>query len=160
LNGQQQEFGSDTVSFVSAINLLIRKPTNNPSSFRVGRNKYFALDQPGFHLDLGLEARRGYFMSVRPMPKQLMVNINVCTTAFYMPGNLAQAMIAFRDQVGGMPSHFAKRLKVVTTHLGRPMKRLILCIMGTTPRQVSFFCEVLGGTVTVEQYFNQSRSDV
>jgi eukaryotic translation initiation factor 2C len=158
LDGQQRDF--DTAPFVSAMNLLLQKHTNNPSSIRVGQNKYFALNQQSFHLDLGLEARRGYFMSVRPMYKQLMVNVNVCMAAFYAPGNLAQAMIAFRDQRGGMPPSFAERLKVITTHLGYPKKRSILRIMGTTPRQTSFPCAELGGTITVEQYFRRSKSNV
>ncbi|KAI0699005.1 ribonuclease H-like domain-containing protein [Cytidiella melzeri] len=153
LEGRQRDY--DTGPSISAMNLILQKHTNQPGSVRVGQNKYFSLAQPSFYLGLGLEARRGYFMSVRPMYKQLMVNVNVCMAAFYAPGNLAQAMLAFNRDSGGMPSSFADRLKVVSTHLGYPRKRAIYRIMSTTPRQTKFSCDELGGTVTVEQYFQR-----
>lgn len=50
----------------------------------VGRNRFFfpTAMQPQ-SLGGGLEAWRGFYSSVRPAFKQLMVNVNVCTTAFY-----------------------------------------------------------------------------
>lgn len=97
-------------------------------------------------------------MSVRPMYKQLMVNINVCMTAFYTPGNLAQAMQAFQQQTGGaMPQTFADRLKVSTKHLGYTRKFTIFRIMtGKTARTERFDCSELGGMVTVEDFFKRS----
>lgn len=96
-------------------------------------------------------------MSVRPAYKQLMVNVNVCMTAFYSPGNLAQAMIAFQNQTGGgMPSRFAEKLKVATTHLGYTRKKAIFRMTDQTARQARFDCQELGGVVTVEQYFQRS----
>lgn len=144
------------------MNLILQKQITGvitqSNAVKLGQNKYFNLAQPSFPLSLGLEARRGYFMSVRPMYKQLMVNVNVCMAAFYTPGNMADAMFEYERQTGGMPSQFVQRLKVVTSHLGYPRKRAILRIMGTNPRQQSFPCAELGGTVTVEQYFQRSES--
>ncbi|KAI0084517.1 ribonuclease H-like domain-containing protein [Irpex rosettiformis] len=157
LNGQQKQF--DTGPFVSAMNLLLQKQMAagiaQSTAVRVGQNKYFSLSQPSFPLSLGLEARRGYFMSVRPMYKQLMVNVNACMAAFYSPGNMADAMLAFIRTQGAMPSQFVQRLKIETSHLGYSRRRPIRRIMGTNARQQKFPCEELGGSVTVEQYFQR-----
>lgn len=139
------------------MNLVFQKHISQQNAVRVGQNKYFSLNQPGLPLELGLEARRGYFMSVRPMYKQLMVNVNACMAAFYTPGNMAQAMFAFGEKMGAMPSHFAQRLKVEMGHLGYPRRRPVLRIAGANARQQTFHCAELGGTVTVEQYFQRSR---
>lgn len=124
---------------------------------RVGQNKYFFPAEERFPLTLGLEACRGFFMSVRPNFKQLMVNINVCMTGFYMGGNLADAMMEFQRQTGALPSEFFDRLKVVTTHLGYPRKKAIFRIGGNTSRQQRFKCdEYGGGEISVEDYFKRS----
>ena len=88
-----------------------------------------------------------------------MVNINVCMTAFYTPGNLAQAMDAFQSQTGGaMPSYFAERLKISTKHLGYTRKYTIHKVMTSlTARSHRFDCQEMGGQVTVEQYFKKSK---
>ena len=125
---------------------------------RAGKSKYFFPDTEPFGLALGLQALRGYFISVRPSFKQLMVNINVAMAAFYVPGKLVDAMLAFQQQTGGLPNEFFEKLKVVTTHLGYPRKKAILQIMGTTPRATRFQCDEFGGQVTVEEYFRRSKS--
>jgi eukaryotic translation initiation factor 2C len=124
---------------------------------RVGKSKYFFPDRERFPLALGLEAVRGYFMSVRPSFKQLMVNINVAMAAFYVPGNLAVAMQAFQRNTGSMPKEFFDRLRVVTMHRGYPVKRAIFQIMSNTPRKMRFQCEEFGGQITVEDYFRRSK---
>lgn len=132
--------------------MIVQKHASE-TGVRVGQNKYFFPAEDRFPLSLGLEACRGFFVSVRPSFKQLMVNINVAMTAFYTPGNLADAMLAFQQQVGTLPKEFFETLKVVTRHLGYPRKKAILRVMGTTPRQTTFDCK--GKKITVEQYFKQ-----
>ena len=111
-------------------------------------------------VSLGVEAYRGFFMSVRPMYKQLMVNVNVCMTAFYSPGNLARVMQDFQQQTsGGMPSSFADRLKVSTKHLGYTRKFTIFRIMNSkTARKEKFKCDdpEINREVTVMEYFRRS----
>ena len=160
LDGRDKDY--DTGPFVSAVNLILQKQIlgviNQSNAVRVGQNKYFSLAEQSYGLSLGLEARRGYFMSVRPMYKGLMVNVNACMAAFYAPGNMAQAMFAFRDQTqGGMPSKFAQRLQIETTHLGYRKRRGVLRIERNSARQQQFSCAELGGTVTVEKYFHKSK---
>ncbi len=85
-----------------------------------------------------------------------MVNVNVCATAFYSEGNLAEAMIVFEQaSFGARMSAFVQRLRVRTEHLGhqKSVKRLAKL----NARQYRFEAQELGGMVTVEEYFRRSR---
>ncbi|CAL1702590.1 unnamed protein product [Somion occarium] len=156
MSGQPQYRDADVLPIVSALNLVLQQHASRVG-VRVGKNRYFIPTSNAiFPLTLGLEARQGFFLSVRPMYKQLMVNINVCTTAFYLPGNLAMAMMAFqRESSGGMPRDFADKLKVVTTYLGYPRKRTIKSIARTPASRTTFHCEEFGGNISVEEYYKR-----
>ena len=85
-----------------------------------------------------------------------MVNVNVCTTAFYVPGNLADAMIAFRDaSYGARPNSFVKGVRIQAKHLG--YRKTVKALTKVDARGHKFDSEF--GTVTVEQYFKKSTSD-
>lgn len=157
MEGRPDARDADLQPLVSALNLVLQQHASR-SGIRVGQNRYFfRASATSQSLSLGVEAWRGFFMSVRPMYKQLMVNINVCMTAFYKPGNLADAMIAFQQESGGgMPRAFAEKLKVSTRHLGHIRKKAIHRLTNETARQARFDCQELGGMVTVEQYFQRS----
>ena len=123
----------------------------------IGRNKFFhpSAAERSVSLGGGLEARRGFYSSVRPAHKQLMVNVNVCTTAFYTPGNLATRLQEFMSHsFGARPTAFVKGLRVVATHLG--YRKTIKKAANVSARQHKFTAEGLG-EVTVEQYFARSR---
>ena len=81
-------------------------------------------------------------------------------TAFIVPGNLAQRLLEFANNSrGGMPTlpkAMVKSIKVKTLHLGH--KRKLNAIGTTSARRTSFDCEELGGRVTVEVYFQKSKS--
>ncbi|OCH91554.1 Piwi-domain-containing protein [Obba rivulosa] len=139
---------------ISALNLVLEQHASRVG-VRVSKNKYFFPTSQRIPLGLGTEAWRGFFVSIRPTVKQLMVNVNVCMTAFYTAGNLAERMQEFLRSAGGMPPSFASRLKVVTRHLGYARKRSIFRIMNTTPRATRFDCEEFGGSITVEEYFKR-----
>ena len=124
----------------------------------VGRNRFFHPSPmaPPVSLGGGLEAWRGFYTSVRPSWKQLMVNVNVCTTAFYTPGNLAQKMVEF---MAGAPSgrlaSFVRGVRVKTTHLG--YRKTAKTVAKVNARQHRFEAEGMG-LVTVEEYFLKSKS--
>ena len=103
----------------------------------------------------GLEAWKGFYSSVRPAYKQLMVNVNVCTTAFYTPGNLADSMVAFRNaSFGAKMNTFVKGIRVKATHLG--YRRTIKTISKHTAKTYKFNCDDFKAEVTVEEYFKRS----
>jgi eukaryotic translation initiation factor 2C len=157
LEGQSESRDYDPLPLISALNLVLQRHATK-TGVRVGQNRYFfPSSEEKFNLSLGLEARRGFFASVRPTYNQLMVNVNVCMTAFYVPGNLADAIKAFqRQSIGGMPSKFAQKIKVTTKHLGYKRKKPIFAITSNTAHQTFFDCQELGGRVSVEQYFKRS----
>lgn len=85
-----------------------------------------------------------------------MVNVNVCTTAFYSPGNLADAMVAFRNaSFGAKVNAFVKGIRVQATHLG--YRKTIKAMSKYNARTYKFPCDELGGEVTVEEYFRRSK---
>ena len=90
MSGNPQHRDTDTQPMIAALNLILQQYASR-RGVRVGQNKYFFPSSSEHHtLSLGVEAFRGFFMSVRPMYKQLMVNANVATTAFYQEDKYSQ----------------------------------------------------------------------
>lgn len=71
---------------IQALNIILAKfPNKSSNMVPVGRNKFFVINEAALKFDLGpgLTALKGYYTSVRPTVGNMMVNLNVCTTAFY-----------------------------------------------------------------------------
>ncbi|KAJ7052794.1 argonaute-like protein [Mycena amicta] len=155
VSGNFQYRDYDIMPLLSAMNLLLASHANRTGT-QIGRNRFFfpADDQP-VSLGGGLEAFRGFYSSVRPAHNQLMVNLNVCTTAFYKAGNLARAMTEFRDSsFGARPAAFVKGVRVKTAHLG--YKKTVKKISEKTAKTHIFACAELNNErVSVEQYFKR-----
>ncbi|KAI0767246.1 Piwi-domain-containing protein [Fomes fomentarius] len=153
LEGQMDYRNYDFAPVVNAMNIIL---SAHPSrvvggGVQVGRNRYFHPNQAvrPFHLGGGLEAWRGFYSSVRPAWKQLMVNVNVCTTAFYTPGNLAEKMLEFME-INPRLTSFVRGVRIKTTHL--KYKKTAKTVSKLNARQHRFTAEGMG-EVTVEQYF-------
>jgi eukaryotic translation initiation factor 2C len=156
LSGNIESRDYDVQPLLSAVNLVLQTHAAR-TGVRVGKNRYFFPSQERFDLALGVEAWKGFFTSARPVYKELMVNVGVCMTAFYKPGNLAEAIIEFnRTSNGAMLQRFTQKLKVTTSHLGYKQKKPIKKIMSTTARQTTFHCEEYKGKISVEDYFKRS----
>jgi eukaryotic translation initiation factor 2C len=176
INGDANARDYDTLPLVSALNLVLQQHANR-TGVRVGKNRYFFPSAEKFKLGPRVEAWQGFFASVRPTYKELMVNVyvsylfsftpchlilhisNVCMTAFVQPGNLADALNEFAgNSRGAMPNlpNSMKRIRIRTLHLG--YKKAIYRVGTTSARNTKFLCEELGGTVSVEQYFAKSVS--
>ncbi|KZT01939.1 Piwi-domain-containing protein [Laetiporus sulphureus 93-53] len=162
MDGRPELENLDKSPLVSALNLVVQEHAQRNGirvgqhDIRVGHRYFFRGSSDHQGLSSVIEAWRGFFVSVRPMYKQLMVNVNVCMTAFFVPGNLATAMSKFSHKgKDRMRMEFVQRVKVATAHLGYTRKKSILRIMSEPPRKLSFECEELGGEVTVEDYFKR-----
>ncbi|KAJ7594394.1 argonaute-like protein [Mycena floridula] len=155
VQGQPQYRGYDIAPLISALNIILAtRPIR--SGVLLGRNRFFFKSAaPPVNLGGSIEAWRGFYSSVRPTHNQLMVNVNVCTTAFYVPGNLAQAMKTFMNHsFGARLSVFAHKVRVKTLHLGH--KKSVFAVSNMTPSQHKFRCEEFGNAeVTVETYFKR-----
>ncbi|TDL21938.1 Piwi-domain-containing protein [Rickenella mellea] len=145
----------DVQPIISAFNLITSQHAAKQGVI-CGKNRYFFPDQT-FPLSLGVEAWKGYYSSVRPAYKQLMVNVNVCMSAFYVPtSKLSDAIMEFqRRSQGAVPAFFVGKVKVSTSHLGYRMKKPIKAIENTPATQKFFDCAELGGRVSVAQYFER-----
>lgn len=160
LEGARQYRGYDILPVIAALNLILAAHSSNPSGggVMVGRNKFFhpSAAHPPLPLGGGLEAWRGFYSSVRPAYKQLMVNVNVCTTAFYEVGNLAQKMQEFASaSFGARYNAFAKGVRIKATHLG--YTKSISKVAEVNARQHKFKTPEYGD-VTVVQYFERKYS--
>ncbi|KAI8989621.1 ribonuclease H-like domain-containing protein [Trametes punicea] len=147
LEGQPQYRGYDIMPVINALNVIFAMHPNRVvgGGVMVGRNKFFhpSPTAPPVSLGGGLEAWRGFYSSVRPAWKQLMVNVNVCTTAFYTPGNLAERLIEFMNaSFGARPAAFVKGVRVRTTHLG--YRKTVKTAAKVNARQHKFVAEDLG----------------
>ncbi|TFK31811.1 argonaute-like protein [Crucibulum laeve] len=156
LAGRPESRNEDIMPLISALNVILAAHPNRSGGggVMVGRNRFFfpTAAQP-FSLGGGLEAWKGFYSSVRPAHNQLMVNVNVCTTAFYTPGNLAQALMVFRDSsFGARPNAFVKGVRVKTLHLG--YRKSIKGMANKTAKQHTFDAGDLG-IVSVEVYFKK-----
>ncbi|KAG6900095.1 hypothetical protein C0993_002943 [Termitomyces sp. T159_Od127] len=156
MSGKAESRDYDPLPLVSALNLVLQQHASR-NGVRVGKNRYFfPASSQKVSLGPGVEAFQGFYTSVRPSYKQLLVNVNVCMTAFIVPGNLADALLSFsRGSHGTMPTlpKSFGRIRVRTKHLGhtKPIKRI-----GTTSaRNTRFDCAELGGVVSVERYFEK-----
>ncbi|KAF8558356.1 Piwi-domain-containing protein, partial [Imleria badia] len=155
-NGDVKSRDYDFAPLVGAYNLVLQHHASH-SGVRVGKNRYFFPSSgQGMELSIGVEAWRGFFMSARPVYKELMVNVGVCMTAFYKPGNLAQAIMEFqRKSQGAMLRRFAQKLKVTTSHLGYKQTKPLKDIMSTTSKNTTFQCDEFNAKISVQQYFKR-----
>ena len=65
----------DTLPLISALNLVVQQHVSRVT-VRVGKSRYFIpTSQGGYSLGPGMEAIQGFYASVRPAFKQLMVNV-------------------------------------------------------------------------------------
>lgn len=161
LNGADAEY--DPLPIVSAFNLITTTHATR-TGVLFGKNRYFypssAFGEDTKSLSPGLDAWKGFYTSVRPVFKSLMVNVNVCMSAFYAPKqNLADAILQFSNySYGASPRSFYRRVRVTTSHLGYTKRHGIKAIGPSTARKTTFDCAELGEKVSVEQYFQRSKS--
>ena len=86
-----------------------------------------------------------------------MVNVNICTSAFYIPSERLSDII---ERLGPSSAQFLKRVRVTTKYLEYPKKFSVKGFSRNNAREETFDCEELGGKVNIEQYFLKSMSSV
>ena len=146
----------DPLPIISAFNLIMTThATRNGVSF--GKNRYFfpprslnPSEEP-FYLSQGLEAWKGFFTSVRPTYKTLMMNVNVCMGAFIIPNKQLSKIIL---QCGESSASFLRRARVTLNHTGYRKRATIKEFGSKTARETVFQCDKYG-KISVEQYFKK-----
>ncbi|RKP24709.1 Piwi domain-containing protein [Syncephalis pseudoplumigaleata] len=123
----------------------------------IGRSIYTGEDCRG--LPNGLDAWRGYTMSVRPGESNLMLNINATTSAFYRPGPLVDFVREFVEarDYADIPHRLRrtlKRVRVHVTHRKDFKPRLTITDLSSKPaREATFNVGDSKKIITVEEYF-------
>ncbi|KAG9089375.1 hypothetical protein FRC06_001577, partial [Ceratobasidium sp. 370] len=146
----------DPQPMLSAFNILLAKyPSQH--GVMVGRNKWF-FPTPGQakSLGTGLEAYQGFYSSVRPSFQQLMVNVNVATTAFHRPGNLAELFLEFGLQRANQIPAFVYNLRIEMSHTGTRRRKAIKGVkLKTSAGAYMFRCDEFDQDMSVEAYFKR-----
>lgn len=144
---------------VSALNLIMQRQAAQLGS-RFGRNRYFFDDQKE-SLGPRLLAHMGFYSSVRPVHRQLMVNVNACTAAFHEPGKLSEALRAFDVRsFGAIPQNFMANVKVSMRYRGYKVVKRIHRISDSSAKKLKFHCEEYGTEITIEDFFRKSTFHV
>lgn len=152
---------------ISALNLGVTQTPNTSPTVVSGSNnrKFFPLDCGWKDLGGGLVAIRGYYSSVRGFSARILVNINVCTSAFYRNINLRE-LIDLCNKIHSREylQEFLKGLRVTTNHIkdnnGAPRTR-VYAIQRLTgdAHNTRFQCTEpeMTGEISVNTYFRNSR---
>jgi hypothetical protein len=118
-------FGSKD-EIIQALNIVMgHYPKTSPHVFSVGANKHFALapaHSEHMSLGAGLQAIRGFFVSVRSATSRILFNVQVKHTACYEEGPLSRLISVYLNQNGGnliKLGNFLKRVRVRVTHITR-----------------------------------------
>ncbi|KAI9734342.1 MAG: hypothetical protein M1834_002448 [Cirrosporium novae-zelandiae] len=105
---------------IQALNIMLgHYPKTNLSITSVGANKHFPLGQEVYNLSSGLDAVRGYFVSVRAAASRLLINVQVKNLACFQAGILSN--VASQMPYGSRLA-FMKGLRVKVTHLSKKNK--------------------------------------
>ncbi|KAF9652530.1 Piwi-domain-containing protein [Thelephora ganbajun] len=156
-SGDLKERKWDFQPFVSALNLIIQKRAST-EAIRAGKSRYFfpAEQDRQNGLSQMFLAFRGFYSSARPSLGQVVLNVNVCMTPFYVSGTLMDAISRFQQRTqGALPSNFPDRVKIVTNHLGYPRTYTLSEVLGAQgPGAVYFNCSKYNPQRTsVSNYF-------
>ena len=126
LNSASPNLNFDKAATIQALNIIITGTANEtPKIYGGGRkNKFFVYPQQQndwFSLGEGLIALKGFYTSVRTSTLRLLVNIQVCNSAFYPPTNLLGLMRVHTPNIAndgrsGLEG-FISKLKVSHTYL-------------------------------------------
>ncbi|RAL03580.1 putative RNA interference and gene silencing protein (Qde2) [Aspergillus ibericus CBS 121593] len=113
---------------LQAMNIILgHQPKSDPTISSVGANKHFAVcgeRREQWNLGNGLEALRGFFVSVRAATARLLVNVQVKYVACYQEGPLKQVIEAYQhfNRQANTP-RFLKGLRVRVTHINKKNKQ-------------------------------------
>jgi eukaryotic translation initiation factor 2C len=118
-------FGSKD-EIIQALNIIIRHyPKTVPTIFSVGANKHFPLAPAAseqISLRAGLQAIRGFFVSVQAATSRILLNIHVKHTAYYEEGPLGRLVEVYLYENGRNMvklANFLKKVCVRVTHIIR-----------------------------------------
>jgi eukaryotic translation initiation factor 2C len=146
----------DVDPLINALNLVVQRQAAQ-QGFRFGKNRYFFNDAQKKQIGPHLWALMGFYSSIRPGNKLLLVNINVCMSAFHEPGKLSTAVRAFAAAShDAIPREFMRKVKVSTRYLGYKRVLTIQRVVSVSASRQTFQCPEFGGSISVKDYYFKS----
>lgn len=164
---------------MSAMNLAVTQSMNASPTVVCGsqNTKFFSLDHLSKDLGNGPVAIQGYYSSVRGFTARILVNVNVCTSAFYPSiydnlSGLIQDLKPNGNRSWEDLEEFLKGLRVTTDHIKddkgakiqrfhtiQGFARLPKTDVPSNARDTQFHCPELSSTgdITVLDYFERGR---
>lgn len=150
--------------------VIIRQPSKNRTNFSGSKStKFYPFDGNAVEssqLVTGVVALKGYYTSVRSSTLRLLANVNVCTSAFYEHGNLAEIMKMFIKEEA---SRVGPRLMewLIGLRVQRIDTKRVKAIQGLNKQDASqYMIELQDGKtvdgesrVSVEKYWNEEYKD-
>ncbi|RAL16618.1 putative RNA interference and gene silencing protein (Qde2) [Aspergillus homomorphus CBS 101889] len=120
----------DKAEILQAMNIVLgHQPKGDPNIYSVGANRHFAIDQghrQSASLGAGLEALRGFFVSVRAATARILVNVQVRYVACYKDRPLKEVLGEYLSSQRfnfSDTARFLKNLQVRVIHIERKNKR-------------------------------------
>ncbi|PWY89283.1 Piwi-domain-containing protein [Aspergillus heteromorphus CBS 117.55] len=112
---------------LQAMNIILGfQPKSDMTIASVGANKHFAMcggAEEKYNLGNGLEALRGFFVSVRAATARLLVNVQVKYAACYQEGPLGNVIAAYDARDVHQLRKFLRNLRVSVTHIQKKNKK-------------------------------------
>ena len=139
----------------------------------------FFTDQEVKDIGSGLQLWRGYFQSVRPASRRMLINVDISTATMYKAGPLLSLCLEYigkRDPNAlatrrGFPDRerlrlqrFISGIRVITTHPGpgvtvQPTPRVVKKLSTAGASALNFALRE-GGTMSVAEYFHRTQNRV
>lgn len=166
----------DKDALIQAFNVFLNHYAKSQGNLVTIGSKIFPKDAVGRDLGGGLMAIRGFFSSVRAATGRILVNVNVCYSAFYRPGPLVGLMTAQGSPDRYRLEQFLKGARVKTTHTGTPRIKTISGLaspsdgngsnlprpkvpeFGAGPNQVQFWFQNQQRHVTISEFFFRCKT--
>ncbi|KAL5492905.1 hypothetical protein ACEPAI_4353 [Sanghuangporus weigelae] len=153
LRGENPDYDPEPI--VSAFNLIVMAHAARTGFRALTKNAYYfdPNADTGVPTRPGIKVVNGFFASVRPVHKSLMINVNTCMSAFYVSRSMTDALREFMQQSrGAVPQRFFGNMKVVTSYLGYDRRNTVKAIGPSTARRTKIQSKEFGN-ITVEEYF-------
>lgn len=165
-------------ALIRALNIFLHHFAKSQSNLITVGNKTFPKDAIGSGLGGGLTAIRGFFSSVRAATGRILVNVNVCCSAFYRPGLLVDIITAHGSRDKYRLEQLLAGARVKLTHTGTPRIATIKSLasprdgMGSSQRrpkvpefaagsnQVQFWLQEQEQYVTVSEFFYKCKTQI
>lgn len=163
-------------ALIQALNIFLHHFAKSQSNLTTVGKKTFQKHATGGDLGGGLTAIRGYFSSVRAATGRILVNVNVCCSAFYRPGSLVDIITAHGSRDKYRLEQLLAGVRVKLTHTGTPRIATIKALaspsdgmganqpqpkvqeFGAAPNQVQFWLQERRRYVTVSEFFHRCKN--